>query len=36
MELVFVVPRSAVADIAGVTMNPERGVSRTPVLRPPV
>ncbi len=35
MELVFVVPRSAVPDITGVTMNPERGVSRTPVLRPP-
>jgi hypothetical protein len=35
LEVVFVVPRSAVADISGVTMNPTRGVSRTPVLRPP-
>lgn len=35
MELVFVVPRSAVPDISGVTMKPARGVSRTPVLRPP-
>lgn len=35
MELVFVVPGSAVADISGVTMNPKRGMSRTPVLRPP-